>query len=135
MKILTLQKRAVLMGLIFYILSIAYALIDPIDKYEQLNLLIEKLAAPQFGEFTTWIAGSIAALSLLLYFIFYFLAYKNSKNAINVFVVASICAFIVLISNLGPQISSGVSDIITTLNCIIDGIIIGLLLLEKSDNA
>ena len=135
MKILALQKRAVLAGLFFYILSIFYAFIDPVDKYEQLNKLIESLAAPQFGEFNSLIVIGAAALSLLLYLVFYFLAYRNSNKAIYIFVGATVCAFIVFIADLGPQLSSAVSEIISTLACTIDGVIVAFLLLAKDDDA
>jgi len=116
-------------------LSIAYAFIDPVDKYEQLNQLIQKLSAPQFGEFNSLIVIAAAALSLVLYLIFYFLAYRNSDKAIYVYMGATICAFAVYIADLGPHLSSAISEIISTLACTIDGAIIAFLLLAKDKDA
>ena len=40
MKLLILQKRAVMLGLFFYVLSIAYVFFDPTDDIKELNQFI-----------------------------------------------------------------------------------------------
>ena len=132
MKLLILQKRAVILGLFFYVLSIAYVFFDPTDDIKELNQLIEKFQIPLFGEFNTWVVGLSALLSLGLYFMFYFLAYRNSKKAVPIFIAATFYACIVLISDMGPQIDSGVNTIIALLASTIDGIILACLLIDET---
>jgi hypothetical protein len=132
MKLLILQKRAVILGLFFYVLSIAYVFFDPANDIKELNQIIEKFQLPLFGEFNTWIVGLSAILSLGFYFVFYFLAYRNSKKAVPIFIAATFCACIALISDMGPQIDSGVNTIITLLASTIDGIILACLLIDES---
>ncbi len=133
MQLIILQKRAVILGLFFYISSLGYSFIDPTANIKELNIIIEKLSIPLFGEFNLWLTLVSAFLGLGLYFIFYFLAYRNSFKAVPVFIVATFFVFIVLASDMGPQIDSGVNSILETLSCIFDGIIISCLLLGRAN--
>jgi hypothetical protein len=129
MKLLTLQKRATIAGLFFYISSIAYAFIDPTGNIKELNQYIELLAIPLFGDFNLWVVSVSALSSLGLYLAFYILAYRNSKKSIYVFACATFFACIVFIADMGPQVDSGINAIIELLACTADGIIIACLLL------
>lgn len=120
-----------MLGLFFYIASITYAFIDPTGDIEEVNKIIEKFSIPLFGEFNLWLTLVSAFLGLGLYFVFYFLAYRNSFKAVPVFIAATFFVFIVLASDMGPQIDSGINSILETFGCIFDGIIIGCLLLGR----
>jgi drug/metabolite transporter (DMT)-like permease len=133
MQFIALQKKAVMLGLFFYVASIIYAFIDPTSDIEEVNKIIDKFSIPLFGEFNLWITLVSAVLGLVLYFVFYFLAYRNSLKAVPVFIVATFLVFIVLASDMGPQIDSGVLSILETFGCIFDGIIIGCLLLGRAN--
>jgi drug/metabolite transporter (DMT)-like permease len=135
MKLLTLQKRATIAGLFFYIFSIAYAFIDPTGNIKELNQFIERFEAPLFGDFNIWVGGISAFLSLGLYFLFYFLSYRNSDKSILVFVLATLFAFIVFISDMGPQLDSGINMILELIACTLDGVIIACLLLGRNNEA
>ena len=135
MKLLTLQKRAVWIGLISTIIGIAYAFLDPAQQYEQLNQLIAHLAIPQFGVFNTWVVIFATFICLLLYFIFYFLAFRNSQKAVYVFIGAATLSIVANLSDLGPQVSSGISESISIISNIVDGIIIACLLISRADDA
>lgn len=131
MQLITLQKRAVILALFFYILSLSYPFIDPTGQINELNIVIDKFSVPLFGDLNLWLAGISAFLGLGLYFIFYFLAYRNSFKAFYFFIAATFFIFITLVSDMGPQLNSGVISILETFGCIFDGMIIGCLLLGR----
>lgn len=133
MDLLILQKRSTIVGFLFYIISIAYAFIDPANDIKELNQLVEKLTVPLFGGLHLAIVLLSAALSLIFYIFFYFLAYRNSRKAISVFICATLFAFILFISDMGPQINSGVNMIIELIACTSDGIILACLLLGRKN--
>jgi hypothetical protein len=131
MQLITLQKRAAILGLFFYITSLGYSFIDPTADIEEVNKVIEKFSIPLFGEFHLWITLVSSFLGLVLYSVFYFLAYRNSFKAVPVFITATFLVFILFVSDMGPQIDSGVNSILATFGGIVDGIIIGCLLLGR----
>ncbi len=131
MQLITLQKRAVMLGLFFYIASITYALIDPTADIEEVNKIIEKFSIPLFGEFNLWIFLVSVIISLGLYFAFFYLAYRNSLKAIPVFIIATLLISVASISDMGPQINSGITSVLEMFGSIFDGIIIGCLLLGR----
>lgn len=131
MKLLTLQKRAVIASLFFYVLSISYAFIDPTGNIKELNQVIEKFEIPIFGDLTDWVIVVSAILSLGLFFTFYYFAYQNSKRAIYFFVAATFFSCVLLLSDMGPQLDSGVNAVIELFACTLDGIIIACIVLGR----
>jgi len=131
MQLITLQKRAVILGLLFYVSSITYAFIDPTADIEEVNKIIEKFSIPLFGEFNLWLILVSVILSLGLYLAFFYLAYQNSFKAVPIFIAATFFISIASISDMGPQINSGVTSVLDMFGTIFDGIIIGCLLLGR----
>ena len=131
MKLLTLQKRAVIASLFFYVLSISYAFIDPTGNIKELNQAIEKFEIPIFGDLTDWVIVVSAILSLGFFLTFYYFAYQNSKRAIHFFVAATFFSCVLLLSDMGPQLDSGVNAVIELFACTLDGIIIACIVLGR----
>jgi len=77
-----LRKRASFLGLLFFITSAVIPFYDPGSDSVLVKDALEPFVTPMLGAYTDTAVGILALLYLSSNLIFYFLAWRNSKNTL-----------------------------------------------------
>jgi hypothetical protein len=124
-----IRKNAVLVGLIFYTISIVMSIFDFGNNNEIVKQAIEPFIYRELGQNTDDFILSVSLLYFLCNPVFYYLAWKNSKHAIWLFFVIYVLNLLLVLAEWGIHVQMGIIEYLGSISYVADGVILCCLIL------